>query len=159
MDIVICIDSNYVMPCGVMLHSICRNNQESEITFHIVVDESVSPTMKNSLENILLPELSKKGCFYYINGNDYHHLPKLDEANPKKYITKAAYYRLYLSEILPKHLNKVLYLDSDIIVRHSIKKLWDTDLGNNFVGVVPDVGEGVIDKKIDLLYNGEEFLR
>ncbi len=152
MDIVVCIDSNYVMPCGVMLYSICKNNQESDITFHIVVDESVNQTMQQSLENVLLPKSSKKGRFYYINGNDYIHLPRLDETNPKRYITKAAYYRLYLSEILPSSLDKVLYLDSDIIIRHSIKDLWNTDISNFYVGVVPDVGEGVIDKYNRLRY-------
>lgn len=152
MDIVVCIDSNYVMPCGVMLYSICKNNQESDITFHVVVDESVNQTMQQSLENVLLPKSSKKRRFYYINGNDYNHLPRLDETNPKRHITKAAYYRLYLSEILPRSLDKVLYLDCDIIVRHSIKDLWNTDISNYFVGVVPDVGEGVIDKYNRLRY-------
>ena len=52
MDIVVCIDKNYVMPCGVMIYSICENNQESGTTFHIVVDESVSPRMKQSLEKV-----------------------------------------------------------------------------------------------------------
>ena len=150
-DIVVCIDKNYVMPCGVMLHSICKNNQESEITFHIVIDESVNQTMQQSLENILLPKSSKKGRFYYIN-DDYSYLPRLDETNPKKYITKAAYYRLYLTKILPQNLNKVLYLDCDIIVRRSLIDLWNTDLGNNFVGVIPDVGEGMIDKYNRLRY-------
>lgn len=150
-DIVVCIDRNYVMPCGVMLHSICKNNQESEITFHIVIDESVNQTMQQSLVNILLPKSSKTGRFYYIN-DDYSNLPRLDETNPKKYITKAAYYRLYLTKILPQSLNKVLYLDCDIIVRRSLKDLWNTDLGNNFVGVIPDVGEGMIDKYNRLRY-------
>lgn len=152
MDIVVCIDSNYVMPCGVMLYSICKNNQESDITFHIVVDESVNQTMQQSLGNVLLPKSSKKGQFYYINGNDFNHLPRLDETNPKRHITKAAYYRLYLTEILPRSLDKVLYLDCDIIIRHSIKDLWNTDISNYFVGVVPDVGEGVIDKYNRLRY-------
>ena len=151
MDIVICIDKNYVMPCGVMLYSICQNNQNVDITFHIVIDESVNPSMQQSLEKILLPKSSKKVHFYCIY-DDYSYLPRLDETNPKKYITKASYYRLFLTEILPKSLDKVLYLDSDIIVRHSLKDLWNTDLGNNFLGVVPDVGEGVIDKYNRLRY-------
>lgn len=152
MDIVICIDKNYVMPCGVMLYSICCNNQDAKITFHIIVDESVSDTAKLSLENIIFPYESKKALFYFINGDKCRHLPRLDKTNPKKYITKAAYYRLYLSEILPKELDKILYLDSDIIVRHSLAGLWNTDLSDYAVGVIPDVGEGVIDKYNRLRY-------
>ena len=125
-----CTDKNYVMPCGVMLYSICQNNQDIDITFHIVIDESVSPSMQKNLGNTIFPKSSKTIQFYTVNGNDYSHLPRLDETNPKSYITKATYYPLSLTEILPKSLDKVLFLDCDIIVRHSLKDLWNTDLGN-----------------------------
>ena len=152
MDIVMCTDKNYVMPCGVMLYSICQNNQDVDITFHIVIDESVNPSMQNNLGNTVFPKSSKKVQFYTVNGNDYSHLPRLDESNSKNYITKVAYYPLYLTEILPTNLDKALFFDCDIIVRHSLKDLWNTDLGNYSVGVVPDVGEGVIDKYNRLKY-------
>ena len=152
MDIVVCTDKNYIMPCGVMLFSICKNNQDVDITFHIVIDESVNPSMQKKLENIVFPKSSKKVQFYTVNGNGYSHLPRLDETNSKCYITKAAYYPLYLTEILPKDLDKALFLDCDIIVRHSLIDLWNTDLNNFSVGVVPDVGEGVIDKYNRLRY-------
>lgn len=45
MELVMCTDKNYVMPCGVMLYSICQNNQDVDITFHIVIDESVNPSI------------------------------------------------------------------------------------------------------------------
>ena len=35
MDIVCCTDNNYVIPCGVLVTSICVNNQKEEITVHI----------------------------------------------------------------------------------------------------------------------------
>ena len=152
MDIVMCTDKYYVMPCGVMLYSICQNNQDVDITFHIVIDESVNPSMQNSLGNTVFPKSSKKVQFYTVNGNDYSHLPRLDKTNSKSYITKATYYPLYLTEILPTNIDKVLFLDCDIIVRHSLKDLWNTDLDNYSVGVVPDVGEGVIDKYNRLRY-------
>ena len=51
-------------------------------------------------------------------------------------VTQAAYYRLMLSEILPKNIHKVLYLDGDIIVRHSLLPLWNIDMKERPVGVV-----------------------
>jgi lipopolysaccharide biosynthesis glycosyltransferase len=44
MDIVACLDKGFVMPTGVMMYSVCTNNQETEIMFHLVVDESVTGT-------------------------------------------------------------------------------------------------------------------
>ena len=39
----------------------------------------------------------------------------------------------------------MLYLDGDIIVRHSLLPLWNIDLGNSAVGVVTDGIEGTIE--------------
>ena len=37
MDIVACTDKNYVMPTGVMMYSVCVNNADEDIVFHICV--------------------------------------------------------------------------------------------------------------------------
>lgn len=152
MDIVVCTDNNYVMPCGVMINSICKNNQELDINFHIITDESVPPEFQQSIKNVIYSKSLKKVYYYHINGNNLRGLPRLDQTNPKNYITKAAYYPLFLTTLLPSNLNKVLYFDCDLIVRHSLNDLWNTNLGNYSVGVVPDVAEGVIDKYNRLRY-------
>ena len=35
MDIVCCTDNNYVIPCGVLVTSICVNNPKEETTFSV----------------------------------------------------------------------------------------------------------------------------
>lgn len=154
MDIVACTDTNYVMPCGVMLYSVCKNNKDLAITFHIIIDQSIDEEQKESLKNIIIHfKHSKKSIvFYNIDGEKYQDLPRLDNSNPKNYITKAAYYILYIPELLPTDIDKVLYLDCDIIVRHSLENLWNIDLKNKSVAVVPDVAEGLIDKYNRLRY-------
>ena len=154
MDIVICTDKNYVMPCGVMLYSICKNNKSEDITFHIICDNSLDNKDQQSLKKTILlnPENNKKIIFYIIGNESLNDFPRLDKTNPKNYITKATYYRLYITKILPNSIDKVLYLDCDIIVRHSLKELWNTDISNFSVAVVPDVAEGLIDKYNRLHY-------
>lgn len=50
--------------------------------------------------------------------------------------TEAASLRLLLPELLPD-LDKVLYLDCDIIVRQDLARLWrETDLGDNYLAAV-----------------------
>ena len=154
MDIVICTDKNYVMPCGVMLYSICKNNKSEDITFHIICDNSLDNKDQQSLKKTILlnPENNKKIIFYIIGNESLNDFPRLDKTTPKNYITKATYYRLYIAKILPNSIDKVLYLDCDIIVRHSLKELWNTDISNISVAVVPDVAEGLIDKYNRLHY-------
>jgi lipopolysaccharide biosynthesis glycosyltransferase len=53
-------------------------------------------------------------------------------------LSDAAYYRLYLPDLLPKNIDKILYLDSDIIVRKNILSLWKMPLEKNPVAAVHD---------------------
>ncbi|MBQ9875004.1 MAG: glycosyltransferase family 8 protein [Thermoguttaceae bacterium] len=46
--------------------------------------------------------------------------------------------RLFAEKYLPETLDKVIYLDADIVVLGSLSELWETDLGDNFVAAVPD---------------------
>jgi lipopolysaccharide biosynthesis glycosyltransferase len=73
--------------------------------------------------------------------------------NIDKRIPRAAYYRLFLSALLPEKVDKVLYFDGDIIVRHSLTELWNTDVSGHALAAVPDMREGVIDRYNRLKYS------
>lgn len=51
------------------------------------------------------------------------------------YFTEATYYRISLPEILPD-LDKVIYLDSDMIIKDDICKLFEVDLGDKYLAAV-----------------------
>lgn len=55
----------------------------------------------------------------------------------RDYYSASTYYRLFIPELFPE-LEKALYLDSDVVVRGDISRLYDTELGDNLVGAVPD---------------------
>jgi len=52
------------------------------------------------------------------------------------HISHASYLRIFIPEILPESVDKVLYLDCDIVVRHDIAPLWRIDLGDKVLGAV-----------------------
>lgn len=60
-----------------------------------------------------------------------------DKLHTRDYYSKATYYRLFIPNLY-KDYDKVLYLDSDIVVRGDISDLFKTNLGNNLVGAIPD---------------------
>jgi lipopolysaccharide biosynthesis glycosyltransferase len=49
----------------------------------------------------------------------------------------AAAYRLILGKLFP-NLHRILYLDTDLLIRKSLRPLWDTDLGDNVIAGVKD---------------------
>ena len=59
------------------------------------------------------------------------------QLHTRDYYSKSTYYRLFIPELFPQ-LDKALYLDSDLVIRGDITELYDTDLGSNLVGAIPD---------------------
>ena len=59
------------------------------------------------------------------------------------HLSTATYYRLFLPELLPVEVGRVIYLDTDIVVRQPIEELWDTDLEGHSLAAVqkPRAGE------------------
>lgn len=140
-DIVACMDKGYVMPTGVMMISVCENNPETDIVFHIIVDDSIKTEDKQDLEDIVNPYTGKSVVFY--NANERMRKKSFPKGKLRETLTKVAYYRLYLAELLTQEIDKVLYLDGDIIVRHSLLPLWNIDLGENALAAASDCSSGI----------------
>lgn len=134
-----CLDKGYVMPTGVMIYSACVNNPDSDIDFHLVVDESISENDKKDIIGTISKFVGKRALFYNVNSNVSKNLPLINA----KWLTHATYYRIFLPEILPDSVNKVIYLDGDCIVRHSLIPLWSTDMSEIAIGAVFNATDSV----------------
>lgn len=152
MDIVVCTDNNYVMPTGVLICSICENNKLEKITFHVIGDNALNDKGKKILkEQVYL--YNQEVYFYTMMVNsELNSLLLMDQKNQPKHLTIVSYFRLFLATILPTSVEKVLYLDCDIIVRHSLKELWNTDITDYAIGSIVDVDEGSLSKFNRLRY-------
>ena len=126
-------DNNYVIHCSVVMASVLLNcDSSSNINFYIA-DGGLSDENKNYLRslnkirdfNIYFPDVTKF---------DFSDFP----LNRKHIKVSSTYYRLRICEILPEDVEKILYLDCDVIVEHDLKELFDIDMGENIVGVVED---------------------
>lgn len=77
-------------------------------------------------------------------GSEASVIPVEGEAFSEFYISaqlsRAAYMRLAAAEILPNDIDKVIYLDCDLIVRKDITELWKTPMEGNAIAAVPDCG-------------------
>lgn len=60
-----------------------------------------------------------------------------DKLYTRDYYSKTTYFRLFLPNLYPQY-DKVLYLDSDIVILDDIAKLYNTDIGDNLVAAAPD---------------------
>ncbi|KAK8575516.1 hypothetical protein V6N13_033247 [Hibiscus sabdariffa] len=76
---------------------------------------------------------------YYFRARRANSDQNLKFRNPK-YLSILNHLRFYLPEIFPK-LNKVLFLDDDIVVQRDLTGLWSIDLKGNVNGAVETCGE------------------
>lgn len=125
------------MPTGVLMHSISTNNKE--VTYYILVNEAFSYDSRKALM-LIAKDYGNDITFYTITEEMTKVLPFGRDDQPN-HVSMATYYRLFISEILPHDVHKIIYLDGDMIVRHSLEELWNTNIANYAVGVVHDNDE------------------
>jgi lipopolysaccharide biosynthesis glycosyltransferase len=61
------------------------------------------------------------------------------------HISLVSYYRLLIARVLPSELQRVIYLDSDLIVRADLARLWDHDLSGQWCLAVQDCSAPYMD--------------
>lgn len=145
------IDSNYLKYCTVMLTSLLENNGSEEIHIHIIGSQ-LNDDDRLKLRSLTEGKYRQK-CSFYSPEDELLSLCRVDE---RSYISLATYYRVFLDRILPQHINKVIYLDCDLIVNGSIKGLWDQDISDVSVGAVDDMFGGLSSSFERLHYPAEK---
>ncbi|EOY29053.1 hypothetical protein QUC31_013365 [Theobroma cacao] len=114
------------------------NNPPGKATIQVQNIEEF--TWLNSSYSPVLKQLGSPSMIdYYFRAHRANSDSNLKFRNPK-YLSILNHLRFYLPEIFPK-LNKVLFLDDDIVVRKDISGLWSLDLKGNVNGAVETCGE------------------
>ncbi|CAN0890939.1 Probable galacturonosyltransferase 4 [Linum grandiflorum] len=157
--------SDNVLAASVVVNStITHAKDPSKHVFHIVTDRLnyaamrmwflVNPPGKGTVQvqNIeeftwlnasyspVLKQLGSPSMIdYYFRAHRANSDPNLKYRNPK-YLSILNHLRFYLPEIFPK-LNKVLFVDDDIVVQKDLSALWALDLKGNVNGAVETCGE------------------
>ena len=127
------VDDNYIPYLSVTIASIVRHASK-KYKYHLtILHDGLSCKSKKALRKF---QNNKNIFIWFMDVTlKVHSLSvKLDV---RDYYTITTYYRLFLPDLFPL-FNKGLYLDSDIVLREDVAKLYFTDLGDNLVGAVPD---------------------
>lgn len=130
MDICFTFDKFYIQNVAAAINSIINNNNIDNITFHLIYSN-----IKNSKLNILLNWLQTNNCkfvLYNINSKKFQFCPLIKNDR----LTKAAYYRISIADILSNNIKKVLYLDPDTIINNNLQELFNINLENYSLGAV-----------------------
>ncbi len=130
-NIVFASDDNYAQHIAVVIASIMAKTKE-EVCFY-VINDNIS---KNKIEKLKNTADTFKAQIEFITVSE----DKFINVYLSGHVSKAAYFRLALADILPNDIEKVIYLDVDLLVFDDINKLWQIDLKNLPLAAVPDYG-------------------
>lgn len=127
-------DENYSLHMGVAMTSIIHNRAfNTQLNFYIF-DGGIEPQTKEKLNQLQGDEVK-------INYVTLHSIEKKIEILPQTaaHITKTSYFKYAIADLLP-NLNKIIYLDADLIVKKPLDNLYNIELGDNLLAAVEDVG-------------------
>lgn len=130
-DIIFSSDNNYAQHLGVALCSIFENKSNRYLINIYVIDGGISTENKSKLK-ILENKYSFIINYLYLKTEDYQDLYISD------HISQATYYRILIPELLDKKINKILYLDCDLIVLGDIIDLFEINIYDYSVAAVEE---------------------
>ena len=124
---------------AVSMVSIMENNKHmDDITFY-VLEKQMSNESKQKLMNLAAAYNRKLVLSPMPDMQKYYNFPI---ARVRKKWILDSYCRLFLGSILPKEVERVLYLDCDTLCHGDLQELWNMDLQGCYCGAVTDaVGE------------------
>ena len=126
MNLLLTLDENYLMPCKVMLYSFFASNQgEKDVTVYLL-HSGISEEKLDELAGFC-EKLGAKLTPMAVDNALFEGAP-----TSKRY-PKEMYYRLLSPLILPQELDRILYLDPDMLIINPLRPLWEMNLyGNAF---------------------------
>ena len=137
LDLTCSTDDNYVQHCVAMLCSVLENNPNHDVFIHLL-HHALSQNSQDLISNIV-QRYGAKICYYEV---DINQLSNVSIAENHPNLSIATYFRFCLPSLLDNSINKILYLDCDVIVLKDISDLFLIDLEGYGVAGVKDVTPG-----------------
>lgn len=144
MNIVYSSSDNYAEICGISLISLLENNKEVDHIKIFIIDNNISDSNKQKLTDTVQKynrSIEFKNCL------DLEQITKTSIYVGRWNIS--TFFRLFLTNILPDYINRVIYLDCDTIIRKSLNDVYNLSLNGKLVAGVDDCRSDLYRKEIN----------
>lgn len=133
-NIALASDNNYAQHVAVVMESIIENTRTKERLRFFLLSDGITSDKIDGLQKTL----AHTGAELVVcDLSAYKGFEKLYTSG---HISKAAYFRLDMANILPADVQKVIYLDVDLLVFKDIAVLWNFDMQGKPLAAVADYG-------------------
>jgi lipopolysaccharide biosynthesis glycosyltransferase len=126
-------DDYYVPYSGVSILSLLENNKEFDEINLFFIDLGISVLNKNKLLD-MVSSYGRTISFIKIDNLEFYKSKGLNVTENTPH-----YVDLFLQDLLPDKVEKILYLDSDSIIIGSFKELWQLNIENYYLGAALEI--------------------
>lgn len=132
--VVFAADDNYVPQLTTTVYSAMKNADPTYFYDVVVLQRNIAWDKQERLRDFFkqFPNMSLRFT------NVERELSGYDLSTNNAHISIETYYRFLIQKLLPFY-DKVLYLDSDIVINGDISKLYNTDLQGKLLGAIRDI--------------------
>ena len=151
MNILVTLNSGYVPQLIVMLKSLSESNKDEKIKVYVAhssLEKKVFQEIEEALKDNNIEIINVK-----LEESLIQDVPITDR------YPKEMYYRIFAAHYLPKDLDRILYLDPDIIIINPLKELYNIDFKDSYFAAASHVKKGIqkinkvrLDMEEDSLY-------
>lgn len=124
-NIAIAPNEHYVKYMLVLMQSLFDTNKEKTFRFFILYSQLKEETIKIVSDFLSVNEAT--GEFVQVQNEKYSFFPT------KERLTVETYFRLDVQDILPNNIDRLLYLDCDMIVCGDLEELYHTNFENKYL--------------------------
>lgn len=149
-DINVCLtcDNNYAQHAGVVIASILKNSNADERHHIYIIENNISAENKEKIYD--LKNIKNFDISFIPYNKDY--FKNFEDIKTTSYLPIASFFRLAIPSSI-QNIDKIIYLDPDIIVNTSLSELYNTDITDYYCGGILDIGHKRLAKKIELKKN------
>lgn len=126
-------DKNFLFGCAVSITSFLINNSELKFNFHVFTD-SFSESDREKFK-ALAEQYKTNISIYLVNADSLKSLPE------NKLWTYAIYFRFIIADYFSGKLERITYIDSDVVCNGSIQELVHLPLNGAVVAAVTERDE------------------
>jgi len=129
-------DDFYSDPASILIGSILFNSSRADQFHFYILDGGISEVSRNKI--VALNRIKKFDLTYInINLEDYKDCP----VNEGSHFRVINYFRLKIPSYIPD-MDKILYLDTDMVVTRSLWDIYNKDISNYSLAAVPQIRQG-----------------
>ena len=133
--VVFAADNNYVPQLTTTIYSAMSNADPNRYYDVTVLQKDIAWENQERMRQFLLGRFKNMNLRFADVSRE---ISGYDLTTSNAHISIETYYRFLIQKALPFY-DKVLYLDSDIVINGDIAQLYDTELGDNLLAAVHDI--------------------